>query len=438
MSLLRNAASILATQTVTIPLRVVSGIVLARYLSMDDRGQLAIAMSLGALVTMVSQVGWPSAAIYRIRRLGSDPARVAATGVAAVLAFSGLTLAVCLLMRHQLVDGFMRGAPLLVLYLALGVVPFDLLGNIFSAIARALDRFSLQNAYRLSLAAGRLTAFGLVLILLSGQLLDVLAVSIAVSGMAAVGLALSVLRLTGTRSRPDREEFFGTLRFGAKGWTHALAGNVHARANLFMLAYLLQDSSEVALFAIGAGVANYLYLFPEAIAVSALPQIAGAERTEASRLAAATLRNTIPWVILSVLVAAPLAPFLLPWVYGTAYTGSIGPLLVLLPAVPLQTLYRILARYFVAVDHQRVNILLVLGSTLLNIVLNLVLIPRYGIVGAAFASLISHAVEGIAVTVVFIAMTDCGVREVLILGRGDLASYRQRLRGALRRLRRSQ
>jgi O-antigen/teichoic acid export membrane protein len=434
MSLIRNAASILTTQAVMVPLNIVASIVLARYLSLEDRGSFAIAVSIGAVTVVISMVGWPAASIFRLRRSRSDPALVATTGVMAVAAFSGLAIALCLVMRQQLADWFLRGTPLLVLYLALAMVPFQLLGNVFSGIARGLDRFAMQNRYRLAVSAGRLGAFSLVLVLAGGKLVEALVALLAVYAIASVGLTLSVTRLTGIRARPDRADFLGTLRFGSKAWAQALAGNVHERADLFMLAYLLQDSSEVALYAIAVGVSTYLYHFPEAIAVSALPQITALERGDAGRLAAATLRNTIVWVLLSVLVAAPIAPYLLPWVYGSAYAGSVAPFLVLLLAVPLRTLFLILARYFFAIDRQGVNISLVLVSMPLNIVLNLWLIPRYGILGAALASLISYSLEGIAIAAIFLGTAETGFREALLLRREDLAFYSERLRRTLRRL----
>jgi O-antigen/teichoic acid export membrane protein len=436
MSLVRNAASILATHSATIPINLLTGIVLARYLSLENRGLLAIAVSIGVIALVISQVGWPSAAIYQIRRERSDPALVAATGILAVVVFSGLVICVCFLLRQQLTDWLLGGAPLLVLYLALAAVPFQLLGNVFSGIARGVDRFAMQNGYRFSISAGRLGALSLVLILAGGQLVEALEASLAVHAVAAIGLVLWVTRLTGIRPRPERAEFFSTLRFGSKAWTHAVASNLHEHVDLFMLAYLLQDSSEVALYAIAAGIVAYLYLFPETIAISALPQIAGLERPDASRLAAATLRNTVPWVLLSVLLAAPSAPYLIPWVYGSAYGGSVAPFLVLILAVPLRTLYLILGRYFVAVNRQRVNISLVGLSMLLNVVLNLLLIPRYGLLGAALASVISHSVEGVAIGAIFIATTKRGFRETLLPDRGDLESYREHLHRALRRLQR--
>jgi O-antigen/teichoic acid export membrane protein len=434
MGLIRNAASILATQTVIIPLNVVTSIVLARYLSLEDRGHFAIAVSIGVTVLALSQVGWPSAVIYRLRRNRSDPAVVAATGVLAATAFSSLAIALCLLMRHQLADWLLRGAPLIALYLALAAIPFQLLGNIFSGITRGIDRFAMQNGYRLSIGAGRLGALFLVLVLAGGKLADALGASLVVHAIAAAGLVLAVVLRTGIRPRPDRSEFLGTLRFGSKAWAYSLAGNLHERIGLFMLAYLLQDPSQVALYAIAAGVITYLYLFPEAIAVSALPQITGLERAEAGRLTAAALRNAIPWVVLSVLVAAPSSPYLLPWVYGVAYSGSVAPFLLLLLAVPLRTVYLILARYFFAINRQSVNISLVFVSMPLNLALNIWLIPRYGVLGAALASVISYTLEGVAIATIFIGTAETGLRDTLLLRREDLAAYRERLHRTLRRL----
>ena len=66
-----------------------------------------------------------------------------------------------------------------------------------------------------------------------------------------------------------------------------------------------------------------------------------------------------------------------------------------------------------------------------NVVLNLLWIPRYGIVGASLASSVSYAVVTLVVIVAYLRITGSRLRDALVLRREDLA----KLAGLLGRFR---
>ena len=433
MGLVRNAGSLLLTKVAGIPVALASSIMLARYLSVPERGVFGVAIALGTILVILSQLGWPSAAIYRLRRVRTEPARVSSAALVTIVGVSALTIAVCLALEPQLMGWLLSQAPSTVLYLVLAMVPFQLLGLYFSGIARGLDRFPLQNWYALLNNTGRLGALAWVLVIGRGAVVEALSAIFLIQAVTAAGLALAVIRHTGLWLRPDAWEPIETLRFGVKTWVHTLAGNVHERIDVFMLAFFLRDPAQVAFYVIAVGVLEYLKLVPESIAVAILPNLAELEEERAGALAASSIRHALVWVILSVLIAAPTAPLVIPLLYGNDYGASIAPFLILLPGMAFLTVYRLLARYFMTVNRQGVIITVQILSTLLNIGLNIWLIPRYGILGAAAASLASYSLEGLTLSVIFLRSVRTGAREAFLFQRSDFAPYRVRLEPALRR-----
>jgi Na+-driven multidrug efflux pump len=86
-------------------------------------------------------------------------------------------------------------------------------------------------------------------------------------------------------------------------------------------------------------------------------------------------------------------------------------------------------------DRQGINIGIHLFSMPLNLLLNLWLIPHWGVLGAAVASLVSHGFEAVAAGTIFLRSSDIGIRELLLFRLSDLEPYRVRLRSSLSRLR---
>lgn len=431
----RNAGSLLATSAAQLPIGLAASILITRALTIEDRGLYALAFSIASAGVIVSQLGWPSAVIYRLRRSKAPPETVAGTALATALGLSALAAILGWSFERPILDTFLPGAPRVVLYMALALIPAELTGMFMSGVARGLDRFGWQNSYRIGVSLGRLSAFGLLIIVAGGSLMQFLGASLAVSALGALGLCVVVLRFPRQRPRATAGELAATARIGAPVWVHALAGNLHERVDIFMLAALLHQPERVALYAIAAGLVGYLKLVPEALAQATMPELAARQREQAGALAADTLRHGMLFVVSSLILAAALVPPLIPRVYGWPYADSVLPFLILLPGVALHAVYRLLARYFFATDRQRVNVAIQLVAAVFNIALNALWIPLWGIAGAALASLVTYSLEGGVMILLFCRSTRISPRRALVPDRADLRAYWRILEGLLARLR---
>ena len=162
----------------------------------------------------------------------------------------------------------------------------------------------------------------------------------------------------------------------------------------------------------------------------ALSAVHGAEDA-AGAMGIPTARYKLNTFVLSA-VFASLAGVLL-----THYNGGIGPseagvmksvryvAIVAIGGIISMSLYVLLSRNFTSRNRQFVNICaayLALGG---NLSLNVVLIPRHGIVGAALATLVSYSAATTILLVVFLKDSRMAWHEVLILKPADLALWKQ-------------
>jgi O-antigen/teichoic acid export membrane protein len=129
--------------------------------------------------------------------------------------------------------------------------------------------------------------------------------------------------------------------------------------------------------------------------ISLLPTLARAATGGASGLAA----TASPALRYLALVFLPL-PFggwlvaerLLAFLYGTEYTAGTAALRILLASLPwmaFRSLFRII---LVSYQQQRLDLRTMLAGTLANVAVNLALTPRWGVAGAACATLASELV----------------------------------------------
>lgn len=94
------------------------------------------------------------------------------------------------------------------------------------------------------------------------------------------------------------------------------------------------------------------------------------------------------------------APQLVHVVAGPAYASASLPLRLLFASLPLSYLSTFLLFMLIAADRQGRVVPLVVASIVLNLVLNVALIPSYGAVGPALATLVSELAGAIALVVI--------------------------------------
>jgi O-antigen/teichoic acid export membrane protein len=211
-------------------------------------------------------------------------------------------------------------------------------------------------------------------------------------------------------------------------------GKVHERADVLLMAALAIDPAQIAVYAVAVSVIDRLRVVPDSISAALLPKLATLPDAEKGPYTARVTRHLMFWVWLTGLGLVVVAPYGVPLLFGKPYAASVLPLWVLLPATAMLTLRWMIGNYFVAVGRPGFNVRVGAAALVVNVAANLWAIPRFGILGAAGASVLSYGVEAIATVLVFRRVTGCGLGQILVASRDDLRAYLGRVRRLRERL----
>jgi O-antigen/teichoic acid export membrane protein len=212
-----------------------------------------------------------------------------------------------------------------------------------------------------------------------------------------------------------------------------LAATLHLRIDQYLIAFLLGSPAQVAFYAIGVNLVSLLLKIPDATGTVLFPRLAASEQRDAHAATVRVCRNTIFLTALGVMALAVVAPVAIPILYGHRFDRAIRPMLILLPGALMMALYQILTRSFTSHARQEINIMAALIALCLNVGLNLLLIPRFGIEGAALANGLSYGTAALILLAVFVRQSGHTVRETLIVGPGDLRDLSAAARRLMRR-----
>lgn len=295
---------------------------------------------------------------------------------------------------------------LLVLWpVVLGILAIDLVAN----RCRLEDRHSAMALWQMAIPASRLLVAILLLLVphLTGTFvaLSYCAISalVAVAAWPQVGAMLHGdfdLRGHGPRPAdaavPAREPGIGEL------WTQAWAYGVYAalypvffQISTILLKYLAGDA-QAGMYSIGLAVMTAIYLIPATIYQKfLLAKLHRWAAHDAPKFWAVYKQGNIAMLLLGLLVSLGLvvcAPWVVPLVFGERYHGVVAILMILALCPPIRFLSTAIGSALLTEDHMRFRVYAMAVSTIVAIVLNALLIPRFGEQGAAWATVAGEAV----------------------------------------------
>jgi len=386
-----NSIWLISDRLIRMGLGLLVGVWVARYLGPEGYGQLSFAGSYVMLFSALALFGLESIVVRElVHRPEEERAVLGATFlIRAVAGLSAYLFALALLLLIKPDD---RISLLLVSMLGSSLLTqaFDTVDLWFQS--RVLSRYSVicrSTAFVFSSAAK-------VVLVLCGATLGAIAAATALEAvLAAFLLVFAYARRSRVRITDWRWDKEWLRRLLTGSVPMVLAGMVlmvYLRIDQVMLG-ALASQADVGLYAAAVRISEVWYFVPTAIVSSVFPGLVELRRTDSVQFEQKLQRLYNLLAFLGYAVALPvtlIAPWLMQLLFGSAYQAASPLLAVLIWAGLFANLSVVRNAHFIALDWGRSLLWTTsLGATA-NVLLNLLLIPRYGALGAAIATCLSY------------------------------------------------
>jgi enterobacterial common antigen flippase len=369
-----------------------TGVITARALGPDGRGVQAAMQMWPRIMAIALTLGLPTALLYNLRRY---PERGPRLFLAALLMGTGLgllaTLAGITFIPHWLTKyspEVVRSAQWFMVF----STPILLIAA-FQSVQRARQEFTAFNAIRFLLPM--LTLLILALLALLNRLTPFNATLAYMLPYVPVLLWLTV-RLWRTY-RPTlrglRDPFRSLTSYGIRVYGADILGQLAAGQIDRVLVVGFLNPAAMGLYVVAYSLSRTLDVFPVALAQVVLPKAASRSVEEVVALIGRGVRVSTTVAILAASLLAILGPWALQVVYGQEFLQAVHVFRLLLAEAVLSGATLVLAQAFMASNRPGITSIMQGVGLSLNLPLLAVLVPRYGLVGAGLAVLISTTVR---------------------------------------------
>lgn len=174
-------------------------------------------------------------------------------------------------------------------------------------------------------------------------------------------------------------------------WPLILSGiaiSIGLRIDQVMIKYFI-DLKDVGIYASGVRLAEVLMFIPMLISQSIFPKLVTMDLRNSESTLIKLIRNVFYPLLGIVLILSLSADWLIGSLYGQEYISASIVFSILLWTIPMTYLGTVTNKLLLIENCQKIIFYKQLALMIFNVILNLILIPKYGIVGAAVATLIA-------------------------------------------------
>jgi O-antigen/teichoic acid export membrane protein len=402
-------------------LQISAVVLLAHMLGPEGYGQYAVAILLPGVLAVVLSLGMRAASVYALGRGALIHVvlrwnlRLGSLVVACGAALSAILVA-------HASDRLFPGIPPQLLWIGACGFPAVWFYNSLSSMLHGIQDFRRYNLTMLINPAAALVAV-ILLVWIAGSGASGAVVAWASGQMCGLALSAWFVRqhcAAESANAPSNSPERPDLKYGLKSYLSHILAFLNYRLDIFLVNLFLGPAG-AGIYTVAVRIAEQLWLIPAAAATVLLPRLAGLHAAEETR------RQLTPivarWVTLAGLGIAVTLAATVDWIvnlaFGPDYAQTAAVLRWLLPGIVAYTSVMVLSPDLMARGRPDLNGWAAGVSLAVNVVGNLILIPRYGVIGAALASTLAYVIAGLITIWFYTRLSQNSAWNLVRVGRTD-------------------
>lgn len=216
---------------------------------------------------------------------------------------------------------------------------------------------------------------------------------------------------------------FKMYRFGFLPMVALFLTALNSKVDILMLSAAESVTKvDIGIYSVGIGLAERILYIPEAVREILLSKLVkGSGKTEVARVTRLCFAVSLVITVFVIIFGQAVIYIL----YGTEYMNSYSVAVIASLGVSFMVFLKMISQYNIVHKKQFANLALLSISVVVNIICNIIFVPKFGIYGAAWAAFIGHFLCGIAFAVYFKSKTAIPLKSMILINKEDLQLFKK-------------
>jgi len=395
----------------------VGSAILARFLGPTNKGIVTTILVIPNILITFAELGVRQSATYCLgKRLYVDRDVISTI---ALLTLCTSILGSIIVLSSYIIGGFQKDYGWSILILAIMLVPLKISLSYSNGIILGKKQIHIYTRGSLIITFSYLIILS---ILVGSRSIEPKTAVIAELIACFVGVVYILIHVKGYGAIRIRYIQGLPQRFLRLGFAYALALfilNLNYDVDIVLLERI-STSHEVGIYSIGVSFAELLWLVPTALSMVNFVHSASADDPVAHTQRTVRILRLVLWIALPLMGLSYLsAPLIIPLIFGEAYQDSSAVVRAILPGIWISLVFKVLNSDLAGRGQPYAALWVYTIALIINICLNLWLIPRYGAVGSAWASSASYFFGALIFAVMYAKMSSLSITSLFLPSRVD-------------------
>lgn len=374
---------------------------LAKNMSVADFGLFYAIFAFTSIFILFRDLGLSTTMVkfiseYNAKKLPGKIKTVFLTGASVQLVIGTLVMAPVIMFAPEIAQSYFKSpaaaTPIVILAAAYIISILFSVQYVFQGLGR-VKIFSIIEPMRNALT------LAFAFLLFSFGMNSIAGAAASYLGAAAVALSIAFIMLLRIfpifkfKSAMSKNETRSMLSFSLPVFLAATAGTALGYADTLILTYF-RPIEDVALYNVALPTSQLLLVFVTSLTTVMLPVAssmwAKGERSALSRITCTSIKILFVSILPFILVLAAFPEVFLQMFFGGAYVPAAGALQLLAITIAFQSVFGLASVILVGIGKPKANTAIYISVAAINIIANILLVPSFGVAGAAAAMLLSY------------------------------------------------
>ena len=422
---LENTLITFTTRISQLLLGIVTSIIIARVLGPEGRGIYALVILLPMLLIAFANFGIGPASVYYIGKKKYSPLEIFGSNIIFSILLSIFAITIGLVVIFFFGNKVFPGVTKEYLLLALCLIPFKFFLTFVVNILLGLQEIKKYNFINLLRNFIFLALIILFLLWLQYSIKAVIVAQILSLLLTSIVLFfLTKKEVGGVVLSIKKSLFKDFFNYGSKIYLISIFSFLLLRIDMFMINIFL-NPIEVGFYSIAVGLTEKIWLISQSAGTVLFPRVCSETNDKKLKEFTPFVCRNVLWI--TVFIATLLfflSPYVIDLFYSEQFHKSILPFQILLIGAIAISGSRILAKDFTGRGRLQENIYISAFSLILNIILNIIFIPKFGIIGAAWATVISYTITFLNRIIIYSKISGNSIVKIIFIQKSDIVLYK--------------
>ena len=366
-------------------------VVITRALGVEGRGVYAVLITSAMVIALVASAGLGAASTVMAARARAFGGEVFLASSVVGVALSALATFAAIIVPAEALDALFPGVARPLVVAATLVAAFVVVSGYAQSILLGMQRLVPYGLVPVLFALAGLPLYVLALVHFQQGVAGFVAVWVLLAFGSLIAYLLTLFNLGVLPARLNLVWVRELMPIGGRALTASVLNALVLRIDVFLVTTLI-GLQGLGYYSVATGVAELLLRLPQVAGTLVFPRSAEAAADAATSIAQIS-RFVLAVSLTAGLILALGAPFLVTMLYTDAFRPASAVLIVLLPGTAAQALSSPVANALAGLGYPRGYLSAHLVALVLNVGLNVILLPQVGIIGAAIASTAAYIVS---------------------------------------------